>query len=101
MQCTNTILNTTHNCLIKKPTKKYKTTEYSQTGRVPSTAAVLPRWMAMAALCINHCKNKFVILTTEWLLWLQSSCGYEIFTVVFIQAGNSLTDVSGHYQHEG
>ena len=32
------LLNTTHNCLIKKPTKKYKTTEYSQTGRVPSTA---------------------------------------------------------------
>ena len=52
------LLNTTHNCLIKKPTKKYKTTEYSQTGRVPSTAAVLPRWMATAALCIKKWKER-------------------------------------------
>ena len=35
----------------------YKTTEYSQTGRVPSTAAVLPRWMATAALCIKKWIN--------------------------------------------
>ena len=30
----------------------------------------------------EHCKNKLVVLTTEWLPWLQSSCGYESFTLV-------------------
>ena len=32
-----------------------------------------------------HCKNKLVILTTEWLPWLQSSwrnSGYERFALV-------------------
>ena len=29
-----------------------------------------------------HSKNKLVVLTTEWLPWLQSSCGYESFTLV-------------------
>ena len=29
-----------------------------------------------------HCKNKLVVLTTEWLPWLQASCGYESFTLV-------------------
>ena len=29
-----------------------------------------------------HCKNKLVVLTTEWLPWLQSSCGYESFILV-------------------
>ena len=27
-------------------------------------------------------QNKLVVLTTEWLPWLQSSCGYESFTLV-------------------
>ena len=30
----------------------------SQAGRVPSTAAVLPRWIAMAALCIKKWKER-------------------------------------------
>ena len=33
----------------------------------------------------THCKNKLVILTTEWLPWLQSSwrdSGYEGFALV-------------------
>ena len=30
----------------------------------------------------SHCKNKLVVLTTEWLPWLQSSCGYESYTLV-------------------
>ena len=29
-----------------------------------------------------HCKNELVVLTTEWLPWLQTSCGYESFTLV-------------------
>ena len=29
-----------------------------------------------------HCKNKLVVLTTEWLPWLQTSSGYESFTLV-------------------
>ena len=30
---------------------------------------------------VLHIK-KLVVLTTEWLPWLQSSCGYESFTLV-------------------
>ena len=35
---------------------------------------------------LNHCKNKLVVLTTEWLPWLQTSwrdSGYERFTLVW------------------
>ena len=36
---------------------------------------------------IDHCKNKLVVLTTEWLPWLQTNwrdSGYERFAVVLI-----------------
>ena len=29
-----------------------------------------------------HCKNNLVVLTTEWLPWLQTNCGYESGTLV-------------------
>jgi len=35
-------------------------------------------------LATYHCKNKLVVLTTEWLPWLQTSwrdSGYERFTL--------------------
>ena len=34
----------------------------------------------------EHCKNKLVVLTTEWLPWLQTKwrdSGYERFTLVW------------------
>ena len=43
------------------------------------------QYMASKQLSVVHCKNKLVILTTEWLPWLQSSwrdSGYERFALV-------------------
>ena len=31
---------------------------------------------------LAHCKNNLVVLTTEWLPWLQTNCGYESVTLV-------------------
>ena len=36
-----------------------------------------------AFFALLHCKNKLVVLTTEWLPQLQTSCGYESFTLVY------------------
>ena len=38
------------------------------------------------ALSYIHCKNKLVVLTTEWLPWLQTNwrdSGYERFSLVW------------------
>lgn len=31
---------------------------------------------------VYHCTNKLVVLTTDWLLWLQASCGCERFALI-------------------
>ena len=88
--------------MLYRPTKKYKTIEYSQTGRVPSTAAVLPHWMATAALCIKKWKErglKCIILVVT-----QLSFNHVVNAPVGLTTNCTLGDVhllNGTSEHEG
>ena len=46
----------------------------------------VPRFEKNLEMFQKHCKNKLVVLTTEWLPWLQTNwrdSGYERFSLVW------------------
>ena len=65
-----------------------KQTWFSETKATLSSYAMveIPTFICHTSIIHHACKKRVVVLTTEWLLWLQTSWGdggYETFILVF------------------